>query len=61
MSKPECGIETRSDGTPICSVHKRELQDFSFFDKVENGVYLDAKKAFVCPVAGTRLTTPWVL
>lgn len=58
--QPECGIETRNDGTPICSLHKQRLEDISRFDKVENGVFLDAKKTFICPVTRTQVTIPWV-
>jgi hypothetical protein len=55
----ECGVETLKDGTEICSLHKEPLFDATAFDEVKNGVYLEMKNTFFCPVGRKELTTPF--
>jgi hypothetical protein len=57
----ECAIEIRKDGTKFCSLHKQSLFETTALDEVKNGVYLDMKNTFFCPVGKTEITTPFTL
>jgi hypothetical protein len=58
MMQTECGIETRRDGTEICSLHKHALDKMTAFDEIKNGVYEEWKAAFFCSVGNKDLTAP---
>jgi len=48
----QCGVETRKDGTKICSLHKQPLQETSVLEhKPEGKPYPKIESSFICPVS----------
>jgi hypothetical protein len=54
-----CGVEKLEDGTEICSLHRRPLQNITTLSEVRNGVYPEMVNTFYCSEGNQELTTPF--
>ena len=59
MTTAECSVETVSDGTVVCSLHKQPLEDITFFEEVKDGKYTDMVNTCYCLGGKKELTTPF--
>jgi hypothetical protein len=52
----ECGVETTAEGTEMCTLHKKPLEETTVLEEVKEGkLYPNINKSFVCPVSGKFL------
>ena len=55
----QCGVETRKDGTKICSLHKQPLLETTVLEHAPEGnPYPTIDSSFLCPVSERVIITP---
>jgi hypothetical protein len=55
----QCSVETRKDGTKICSLHKQPLVETTMLEHVPEGKpYPEIASSFLCPVSEKVITVP---